>query len=101
MKKLLLAFLSLAATAGAYAQVPDFNHAVYVANGGRNYYINRSIPGATPGIPNETEVIEKGIDVGEMNKLLLQKVEEQMLYIIEMKKQIDEMRKEMDTYKKK
>lgn len=54
-----------------------------------------------PGIPNEAEVKEKGIDVGEMNKLLLQKVEEQMLYIIEMKKQMDEMRKEMDTYKKK
>jgi len=48
-----------------------------------------------PGIPNETEVKEKGIDVGEMNKLLLQKVEEQMLYIIELKKQMDELKQEI------
>ncbi len=48
-----------------------------------------------PGIPNETEVKEKGIDVGEMNKLLLQKVEEQMLYIIELQKQMDALKQEI------
>ncbi|MRG47029.1 hypothetical protein GFS24_18040 [Chitinophaga sp. SYP-B3965] len=52
-----------------------------------------------PGIPNETEVKEKGVDVGEMNKLLLQKIEEQMLYIIELKKQVDKMQQEMDIRK--
>jgi hypothetical protein len=46
-----------------------------------------------PGIPSETEVKEKGLDVGEMNKLLLQKIEEQMLYIIELKKEVDALKK--------
>jgi hypothetical protein len=44
-----------------------------------------------PGIPSEKEVIENGIDVGEMNKLLLQKIEEQMLYIIELNKKVDSL----------
>lgn len=46
-----------------------------------------------PGIPSEAEVKEKGVDVGEMNKLLLQKLEEQMLYIIELKKEVDALKK--------
>ncbi|RPD42832.1 hypothetical protein [Chitinophaga barathri] len=40
-----------------------------------------------PGIPSEAEVIKEGVDVGEMNKLLLQKVEELTLYIIDLKKE--------------
>ena len=40
-----------------------------------------------PEIPSEKEVIENGIDVGEMNKLLLQKIEELTLYLIEIKKE--------------
>lgn len=40
-----------------------------------------------PGIPSEKEVTKDGIDVGEMNKLLLQKIGEQMLYIIEINKE--------------
>jgi len=40
-----------------------------------------------PLIPSEKEVIEQGIDVSEMNKLLLQKIEELTLYLIEMKKE--------------
>ena len=35
---------------------------------------------------------EEGVDVGEMNKLLLQKVEELTLYIIDLQKQIDELK---------
>ena len=42
-----------------------------------------------PGIPSETEVAKEGIDVGEMNKKLLQKVEELTLYLIEQNKQMD------------
>jgi len=46
-----------------------------------------------PEIPSEGEVIEKGIDVSEMNKLLLQKVEELTLYVIAQQKQIDNLEK--------
>jgi len=36
-----------------------------------------------PGIPSASEVEEDGIDVGEMNKKLLRKIEELTLYLIE------------------
>ena len=41
-----------------------------------------------PGIPSEKEVMENGINVGEMNALLLQKIEELTLYMIELEKEI-------------
>lgn len=42
-------------------------------------------------IPSAKEVEANGIDVGEMNKLLLQKIEELTLYTIEQQKQINEL----------
>jgi len=45
-----------------------------------------------PGIPSEAEVQKDGIDVGEMNKKLLQKVEELTLYIIRQQKEIDQLK---------
>ena len=45
-----------------------------------------------PDIPSAKEVEEEGVNVGEMNKLLLQKVEELTLYIIDLQKQIDELK---------
>lgn len=41
-----------------------------------------------PEIPSAKEVAEDGIDLGEMNRKLLQKIEEQTLYIIEMNKRL-------------
>jgi hypothetical protein len=46
-----------------------------------------------PDVPSEKEVIESGLDLGEMNKLLLKKVEELTLYLIE-KDQKDNIQKE-------
>ncbi len=40
-------------------------------------------------IPSAKDVEESGIELGEMNKLLLQKIEELTLYTIELKKEID------------
>lgn len=45
-----------------------------------------------PNVPSAKEVEEKGIDLGEMNKILLQKIEELTLYMIEQQKQIDELK---------
>ncbi len=42
-----------------------------------------------PGIPPEAEVLETGIDLGEMNKKLLEKIEELTLIIIEQNKAIE------------
>lgn len=43
-------------------------------------------------IPSAKEVKEKGIELGEMNRLLLQKVEELTLYLIEMNKEMQEIK---------
>lgn len=40
-----------------------------------------------PEIPSENEVSQNGIALGDMNKLLLKKIEELTLYLIEMKKE--------------
>ncbi len=45
-----------------------------------------------PEVPTENEVKSDGVDVGKMNSLLLKKVEELTLYIIEQQKQIDELK---------
>jgi len=48
--------------------------------------------GHLPAIPTAAEVRENGVDVGEMNKLLLQKVEELTLYLIKQQKEINELK---------
>lgn len=50
-------------------------------------------------IPNEKEVLKEGIDIGEMNAKLLQKIEELMLYTIQQQKQIEIMKKEIENLK--
>jgi hypothetical protein len=47
-----------------------------------------------PDIPNATEVEENGIQLGEMNALLLKKIEELTLHLIDLQKQIDELKAE-------
>ncbi|HEY9262259.1 hypothetical protein [Chitinophaga sp.] len=48
--------------------------------------------GHLPEIPSAAEVKENGVDVGEMNKLLLQKVEELTLYLIQQQKEINALK---------
>ena len=48
--------------------------------------------GHLPEIPSAKEVKENGVDIGEMNKLLLQKVEELTLYVIQQQKEITELK---------
>lgn len=53
-----------------------------------------------PDIPTEKEVKENGVDLGEMNKLLLQKIEEQMLYIIQLNKRVQELSLKVEGWEK-
>ncbi len=53
-------------------------------------YIKRH--GHLPDIPSAAEAEQNGVDLGEMNRLLLQKVEELTLYAIDLQKQIDELK---------
>ncbi|WP_343307880.1 hypothetical protein AAHN97_12090 [Chitinophaga niabensis] len=48
-----------------------------------------------PEIPSAKEVEENGVDLGEMNKKLLQKIEELTLYIIQQDKEIKEVKKRL------
>ncbi len=53
-----------------------------------------------PEIPSEQEMVKKGLDVGEMNKLLMKKVEELTLYLIEKDQQVKEQNKRIDEQQK-
>ncbi|WP_298731621.1 hypothetical protein [uncultured Chitinophaga sp.] len=52
-----------------------------------------------PDVPSAVEVEKEGLDVGQMNKKLLQKVEELTLYIIEQQKSILSLQQEMKVLK--
>jgi hypothetical protein len=48
-------------------------------------------------IPSATEVEENGIELGEMNKLLLQKIEELTLYVIDLNKELKELKSKISN----
>jgi hypothetical protein len=45
-----------------------------------------------PGVSSAKELESNGVQLGEMNKVLMQKVEELTLYVIELQKQVDELK---------
>ncbi|QHV96359.1 metallophosphoesterase [Spirosoma endbachense] len=53
-----------------------------------------------PGIPSAEEVVKDGMDVGQMNAKLLEKIEELTLYIIELKKEVNSLRQTVKPTKK-
>ncbi|MFS4446116.1 hypothetical protein [Maribacter sp. 2307UL18-2] len=55
--------------------------------------------GHLQNIPSEEEVKEKGINLGEMDAKLLQKIEELMLYTIQQQKEIEDLKKEIQDLK--
>jgi hypothetical protein len=52
-----------------------------------------------PAIPSEAEVLEKGIELGEMNAKLLQKIEELTLYTIEQEKRMEQKDRDIQALK--
>ncbi|WP_396597040.1 hypothetical protein [Dokdonia sp. R86516] len=55
--------------------------------------------GHLPEIPSATEVEQNGIELGAMNALLLKKIEELTLHLIEKEKQIDQLTKDVQALK--
>jgi hypothetical protein len=53
-----------------------------------------------PEVPTSQEVQEKGVDVGNTQVLLLKKVEELTLYLIQQNKEIEQLKKELNELKK-
>ena len=45
--------------------------------------------GTLPGVPSESDVRTNGVNLGEVNALLLQKIEELTLYIIKLQEEVD------------
>ncbi|WP_343536109.1 hypothetical protein [Sphingobacterium thalpophilum] len=50
-----------------------------------------------PGVPKAEEIQENGLSLGEMNKILMQKIEELTLHLIEKDKLIDQQRLSLDN----
>ena len=55
--------------------------------------------GHLPNIPSAKEVESNGLELGEMNKLLLEKIEELTLYILRQQKEINHLKDEIKTIK--
>jgi len=49
-----------------------------------------------PGVPSEKEVTDKGINLGDMDAILLKKIEELTLYVIEQQKKIDTLEQRIE-----
>lgn len=52
-----------------------------------------------PGFPSAAEMAEKGVSLSEMSNMLLEKVEELTLHMIEMQKQIKQLQEENEALK--
>ncbi len=50
-----------------------------------------------PGVPKAAEIEENGLSLGEMNKILLQKIEEMTLHLIEQQQQIKVMQDKINS----
>ncbi|KDN54708.1 hypothetical protein [Flavobacterium seoulense] len=55
--------------------------------------------GHLQNVPSEKEVLENGINLGEMNAKLLQKIEELTLYLIEQNKFMEKLKQEIEILK--
>jgi hypothetical protein len=53
-----------------------------------------------PDIPSENEVLDNGINLGEMDAKLLQKIEELTLYMIDINKEVESLKQENKNLKK-
>jgi hypothetical protein len=54
--------------------------------------------GHLPNIPSAQTIQETGVDVGEMNRLLLEKIEELTLHIIQQQKEIDTLKSILEDH---
>ena len=53
-----------------------------------------------PNVPSISSVIDEGIDLGDMNRVLLEKIEELTLYLIEQNKELEYLKKKINRLQK-
>ena len=63
---------------------------------GKYMYDNHHLP----EVPTTEDVMKNGVDLGKMNALLLKKVEELTMYMVDMKKELDATKKELEATQK-
>ena len=56
--------------------------------------------GSLPGVPSGLAVASNGIELGEMNRIMMEKIEELTLYVIELEKKQQVMQKELQALRK-
>ncbi len=56
--------------------------------------------GHLPNIPNAETIQESGLDVGEMQRLIIEKIEELSLYIIQQQKEIEKLKRQINKSQK-
>lgn len=61
------------------------------------YTLNQHLP----GVPTAIEIKEKGINVGEITNIQMQKIEELTIYLIQLKEEIEALKKENEILKEK
>jgi hypothetical protein len=52
-----------------------------------------------PSVPSEQQIKEEGIDLGEMNVKMMEKIEELTLYLIQQNKELEKQNKELEELK--
>jgi hypothetical protein len=52
-----------------------------------------------PGVPSAEEITKEGLDVATMDAKLLEKIEEMMLYIIDLKQEVEQLKKQNSSLK--
>lgn len=55
--------------------------------------------GHLPNVPNASDIATDGVDLGETNRVLMEKVEELTLYLIEQQKLLEQMKSEIEALK--
>ena len=53
-----------------------------------------------PAVPKESELKEKGVDISEMQKIQMQKIEELVLYVIQLNKENEALKKRIELIEK-
>lgn len=98
MKKILSFLLMVLFVHGAYAQYwnltgnSNATSANFLGTTNKSFVKeNRHLP----DIPSEKELRETGLDLAEMDGLLLKKIEEMTLYVIELEKEVKALRSEV------
>ena len=52
-----------------------------------------------PRVPSQQTVLSEGVDLGEMNVILLEKIEELTLYVIEQNKEMESLKEDLENFK--